>query len=140
VQGRWRFAKESWHVNYDFTPWLDVEGGPDLTVEDRFVGFKFVRYEIDRGGERAVRLEWWIDLGPQDGAGCPANEWTLIGAHEDAPGASWGSGATDCNAPADDQIMLWGGPWVTWRWDDTDAELRSMNVREIEPPATVPPP
>lgn len=139
VQGRWRFAKESWHVLYDHSPWRDLAGGPDLTAEDRFVGFKFVRYEFERGGERGVRLELWIDLGPQDAAGCPANEWTLVGTHEDHPDAeSWGSRADECGAPAGDQIMLWGGPWVTWRWDDTDAELRLMSVREIDPPAPSP--
>src|SRR5688500_19631022 len=79
VQARTRFAKESWHVTYDWSPWVDTAGGPDLTVEDRFVGFKYVRYEIERDGERGVRLELWMDLPPQGADGCPANEWTLIG-------------------------------------------------------------
>ncbi len=139
VQGRSRFAKESWHVLYDWTPWVDVAGGPDPIAANRFVGFKLVRYEMEHDGVPGVRLELWMDLGEQDAGGCPANEWTLIGSHEDHPNTgSWGSRATECNAPLDDQIMFWAGPWVTWRWDNTEAELRLMNVREIVPPVSAP--
>lgn len=136
VGGRVRFAKEPWHVNYAFTPWVD-EGGPDLTSEDRFIGIKYVRYEFERGGAAGVRLEVWLDLAPQGADGCPANEWVLVQAHDDHPDEGpWGDGADGCGAPDPEQIMLWGGPWVTWRWDDSEAELRLMNVREILPPAT----
>jgi hypothetical protein len=31
--------------------------------------------------------------------------------------------------------MFWGGPWVTYRWDNTTSKLRLMSVREITPPA-----
>jgi len=70
----------------------------------------------------------------------PANQWHLYRAAEDHPDSpSWGSQATDCDAPLDDQVMLWGGPWVTWRWDNTDSSLRLMSVREIVPPTNMPP-
>jgi hypothetical protein len=131
-----RFAKESWHVNYDHTDWEPVDGGIDYTADgDAWLGMKLARYEFESDGEVGVRLELWLDLEGVDGDGEPANAWELVNVREDHPGSpSWGSDATDCGAPDDDQIMLWGAPWVTWRWDGTTSRLRLMSVREILPP------
>jgi hypothetical protein len=41
---------------------------------------------------------------------------------------------------ASNQIIFWGGPHVTYRWDDTTARLRLASVREIVPPTDVPTP
>ena len=132
-----RFGKESWHVNYDYRDgWIDVDGGPDLTQDsERWIGMKVVRYRFEEGGEPGIRNELWLDLGGVDEAGDPANDWQLATTSDDHPNAeSWGSDATECDAPADDQIMFWGGPHVTWRWDGTTARLRLMSVREIVAP------
>lgn len=131
-----RVAKESWHVNYDFRPWTAVPGGIDYTTaRDAWLGMKVIRYEFTRDGARGVRNEIWLDLGGVDAAGAPANDWFLALVEEDHPSAgSFGTAATDCGCPVDDQIMLWGGPWVTWRWDGTTSSIRLMSAREIVPP------
>lgn len=142
ADGQTRLRKESWHVNYSNREWKDVPGAPDYTQEpDLWVGLKLVRYEFTRDGERGLRLEQWADLGGVRDDGTPSNDWTLINVEEDHPGApSWGGQATDCGAPADDQILFWGGPFATFRWDDTTSSMRLMSVRAIVPPADVSPP
>jgi hypothetical protein len=130
-----RFSKESWHVNYDFRPWKAAPGGFDLTAEkERWLGIKVVKYEFAQGAKKGIRNELWIDSGGVDASGAPANAWVRA-VVEDDHSASWGEQARQCNAPADDQIMLWGGPWVTFRWDNTTASIRLMSVREIIPPS-----
>jgi hypothetical protein len=132
-----RIAKESWHVNYHYRDgWQDVPDGIDYgAASDAWLGMKFIRHEFERDGAAGVRNEVWLDLAGIDAEGNPANDWQLVTVSEDHPDQpSWGSAATQCGAPADDQPMLWGGPWVVWRWDGTTARLRLMSVREIEPP------
>ena len=35
-----------------------------------------------------------------------------------------------------DQIMTWGGPIATFRWDGaTDVDIKNFSVREIQPPS-----
>jgi hypothetical protein len=142
TQARVRFGKESWHVNYDWRPWVDVPGGVDLTQSpDAWLGMKVIRFEFERDGEKGVRNELWLDLAGIDAAGAPTNDWKLIQVDEDHPGSpSWGAQATQCGVPADDQIMFWAGPWVTFRWDDTTATARLMSAREIVPPLSPPAP
>lgn len=132
-----RFGKESYHMAYDYRSWHDVDGGIDYTEhQDQWLGMKVVRYEFTRGGERGVRLELWLDLAGIDAGGNPANDWTLALVEEDHPDQEpWGEDATDCNAPSDTQPMLWGGPYVVYRWDNTESQIRLMTVREIVPPA-----
>lgn len=132
-----RFAKESWHVNYDHTSWTDVPGGINYADErTKWLGMKLVRYEITRAGERGVRVEHYLDLGGIDANGNPANNWALAGVREDHPSTPWGSNGGECGV-AEQQIMFWAGPWVTWRWDGTDSSLRLMSVREIVPPSDI---
>jgi hypothetical protein len=141
AQARVRIGKESWHVNYDWRAWTDVDGGLVLTRNlDAWLGMKVVRYRFERDGAEGIRNETWLDLGGSvDDGGCPGNDWQLVRVEEDHPGdESWGTDASECMAPAEDQIMLWGGPHVTWRWDDTTARLRLMDVREIVAPLDPP--
>ena len=96
---------------------------------------KYVKYEFTRNGQRGIRLELWLDLDGIDAAGNPRNNWQRVRVVEDHPdGGSWGADAQECRAPRADQIMFWGGPWVTYRWDNTTSKLRLMSVREITPP------
>lgn len=142
ADGRARMRKESWHVNYTSREWKEVAGAPDYTeAPDLWVGIKLVRYQIVRDGEPGLRLEQWVDLGGVGEDGAPANQWTLVNVEEDHPGApSWGEEATACGAPTDDQIMFWGGPYASFRWDDTTSRIRLMSVRAIVRPADLPPP
>jgi hypothetical protein len=140
ADARVRVRKENYHVNYFNRDWKQVAGGIDYTQnDDRWLGMKMVRYEIMRDGARGMRMEQYLDLGGIDADGNPVNDWQLVNVEEDHPSAgSWGSGATGCDAPATDQVMLWGGPWITFRWDGTTSSTRLMSVREIEAPADPP--
>ncbi|HEY0640163.1 MAG TPA: discoidin domain-containing protein [Pseudonocardiaceae bacterium] len=133
-----RYGKEQWHVKYHYKPWTSVPGGIDYTAErSRWLGMKYVKYEFTRGGQRGIRLELWLDLDGIDATGNPRNNWQKVRVVEDHPDAgSWGADAEECNAPEADQIMFWGGPWVTYRWDNTTSTLRLMSVREIVPPSS----
>ena len=33
-----------------------------------------------------------------------------------------------------DQIITWGSPTATFRWDDVLVDFRNLSVREIQPP------
>lgn len=141
-QKRARFGKESWHVNYDWRAWKTVPNGIDMTASpSAWLGMKVVRYEFSRSGQKGVRHELYLDTAGIDASGAPKNAWALTLVEEDHPSAgSWGSAAKQCGVPADDQIMLWAGPWLTFRWDDTTATARLLSAREIVPPANPPPP
>jgi hypothetical protein len=54
--------------------------------------------------------------------------------HEYADRGAWGSTMNRCGG-APDQLMTWGSPVATFRWDDTaDVDFRNLSVREIDPP------
>ena len=131
-----RYGKEQWHVKYHYKSWTSVPGGIDYTANrSLWLGMKYVKYEFTRNGQRGIRLELWLDLDGIDAAGNPRNNWQRVRVVEDHPdGGSWGADAQECRAPRADQIMFWGGPWVTYRWDNTTSKLRLMSVREITPP------
>ena len=46
----------------------------------------------------------------------------------------FGSDGEDCGGDPD-QIITWGGPIATFRWDNADdVDIKKFSVREIEPP------
>jgi len=106
---------------------------PDYTLSEnrsKWLGMKLVRYELTRDGRRIVRLEMYLDTSGVDGSGNPYNAWQLVASTEDTGG--WGDDLDLCGL-ASDQIILWGGPWIGYRWDDTTSRLRLMTIREIQP-------
>jgi hypothetical protein len=49
----------------------------------------------------------------------------------------WGTEGTECGG-APDQIISWGGPITTFRWDTaTDVDFKYLSVREIAPSAII---
>ena len=121
TSGRVRWAKEQWHVSYVFAPWLDSPA----TAGGKFVGFKTVMYNFQLNGETAVKLETWVD--PNN-----SNQWQKVYDFIDHGG--WGSEGEECNG-APDQIITWGGPIATFRWDDGNSiDIKNFSVREIIPP------
>jgi F5/8 type C domain len=132
-----RYGKEQWHVKYHYKSWTSVPGGIDFTANrSRWLGMKYVKYEFTRNGQRGIHLELWLDLDGIDANGNPRNNWQRVRVVEDHPDqGSWGADAQECHAPRADQIMLWGGPWVTYRWDNTTSKLRLASAREIVPPS-----
>jgi hypothetical protein len=121
--GRGRFAKEQWHVKYFYT--ADRNYTSYGSIRGRWVGFKTVMYNtVDSTGKTVVRLEDWIDENAN-------NTWKLVETRVDSGG--WGDAGEGCNG-APDQIIIWGGPIATFRWDDaTDVDFKWLSVREIQP-------
>jgi F5/8 type C domain len=124
--GRVRFAKEQWHVSYVFTD----HKRPMSSIEDRWVGFKGIMYNIEQNGETAVKMEIWVDKnedGNEDGP------WEKVDENIDAGG--WGDEGEECGGEPD-QIITWGGPIATFRWDGaSNVDIKNFSVREIEAPS-----
>jgi hypothetical protein len=123
--GRVRFSKEQWHVSYDFTDHKRPMG----SIEDRWVGFKGIMWNMEQNGETVVKMEIWVDKnedGRQDGP------WVKVDENIDSGG--WGSEGEECGGESD-QIITWGGPIATFRWDGArDVDIKNFSVREIQPP------
>ena len=124
--GRVRFAKEQWHVSYVFTDHKRAMG----SIEDRWVGLKGIMYNIEQNGETAVKMEIWVDKnedGNEDGP------WEKVDERIDSGG--WGDEDGECGGEPD-QIITWGGPIATFRWDGaSDVDIKNLSVREIQPPS-----
>ena len=120
-EGEARFAKEQWHVSYVFTDWKDVTN----SIRNRWIGWKFCCYNVDIGGGKlGVKLEAWLDDDNN-------NNWVKVNEYTDKGG--WGDEGGECNG-ADDQILTWGGPIVSFRWDNVDdCKWKKFSVREIDP-------
>jgi hypothetical protein len=123
--GRVRFSKEQWHVSYAFT---DQKRAMD-SAEDKWVGFKGIMWNAEQNGETVVKMEIWLDKnedGRQDGP------WEKVDENIDSGG--WGSEGGECGGEPD-QIITWGGPIATFRWDGaSDVDIKNFSVREIQPP------
>jgi hypothetical protein len=124
--GRVRFAKEQWHVSYVFTDHKRAMS----SIEDRWVGFKGIMYNVEQNGETALKMEIWVDMnedGNEDGP------WEKVDENIDAGG--WGEEGAECGGEPD-QIITWGGPIATFRWDGaSDVDIKNLSVREIQAPS-----
>ncbi|MGH9986225.1 MAG: hypothetical protein ACRD8W_19965 [Nitrososphaeraceae archaeon] len=124
-EGDSRFAKQQWFVSYTFT---DEKEKMTYHLEDRWIGFKFVVYNLPplKNGTIYVKLENWIN---ENGDGI---SWKKIDEKIDR--GHWGERGDHCDGdPA--QIITWGGPIATFRWDKADGvDIRYFSIREIEPP------
>ena len=88
---------------------------------------KYIVYNFQQpDGTTAVRLQSWFDANA-DG------KWIKINEFVDSGG--WGDQGSICGG-APDQLITWGGPIATFRWDNaTHVDFKNFSVREIEPPA-----
>jgi F5/8 type C domain/Bacterial Ig domain len=120
--GKSDFSKEQWHPGgYSFTEPLQVVD----PMEGRWIGYKFVMYNFEKNGEIVVKLENWIDEKNN-------NTWVKVDEHIDE--GDWGDKGDKCGG-SPDQIFSWGGPIVTFRWDDArDVDIKHFSVREIQSP------
>ena len=126
-----RFAKEQWHVSYEFTEKkkLKAAGTDSSSIEGKWIGYKFVVYNIeenddDNGKKTVVKMENWLDM-DNDG-----KDWVKVDEYLDDGG--WGDKGEECGGESD-QIITWGGPVATFRWDNArDVDFKNLSVREIE--------
>jgi Concanavalin A-like lectin/glucanases superfamily/F5/8 type C domain len=119
--GKVRFAKEQWHVSYVFTSLKTATS----SIEDKWVGIKFVVYNFQENGKTVVKTQLWLDTN---------NNGNFVKVDENVDRGSWGTEGGECGG-APDQIISWGGPITTFRWDTaTDVDFKYLSVREIVPP------
>jgi hypothetical protein len=124
--GTSRFAKEQWHVSYVHSERL----GPFSDPKADWVGFKTIMWNEIRGGETILRMENWVDANEDGNENGP---WVRIVEVTDDGG--WGDTGSECGGE-DDQIITWGGPIATFRWDAAnDVDIKNLSVREIQPPS-----
>jgi hypothetical protein len=119
--GKVRFAKEQWHVSYVFTNIKTATG----SIVDKWVGIKFIVYNFVENNKVVVKTELWLDTN---------NNGNFVKVDENVDRGGWGTEGTACGG-APDQIISWGGPITTFRWDTaTDVDFKNLSVREIMPP------
>ena len=119
--GKVRFAKEQWHVSYVFTSLKSAT----TSIEDKWVGIKFVVYNFQENGKTVVKTQLWLDK---------SNNGVFSKVDENVDRGGWGTEGGFCNG-APDQRITWGGPITTFRWDTaTDVDFKNLSVREIAPP------
>jgi hypothetical protein len=124
--------KEEWHVLYTDQPkpsWMleqkIVDGLGNLT--NRWIGLKNIVYNTDQNGTFYPTMEMWID---------ETNNGTWKKVYEYMDTGGWGSTMNRCGG-APDQLITWGSPVATFRWDDTaDVVLRiyqfgRLNLHDI---------
>jgi Bacterial Ig domain/PKD domain len=122
--GQTRFQKEQWHPSYFTTSWKNTALAPD--PRGKWFGFKYVVYNIQQNGKPAVKMENWLDA-KSDG------NWVKIDENVDSGG--WGTKAGQCGGGRPDQLIIWGGPVATFRFDGTtDLDFKNLSVREIQAP------
>ncbi len=70
-------------------------------------------------------MELWLDKN---------NDGMFVKVDEAVDKGGWGNAGGTCKG-APDQIITWGGPIATFRWDTaTDVDFKNLSVREIQPP------
>jgi hypothetical protein len=126
--GRVRVAKEQWHVSYVFSS--TTTPSPSASSFDRFIGFKAMIYNHQLAGETVVTTEIWVDRNPDSPT--LKNNWQKVYTFTDSGG--FGSDGEECGGEPD-QILTWGGPIATFRWDGADdVDIKNFSIREIQPP------
>jgi hypothetical protein len=119
--GKVRFAKEQWHVSYVFTSLKT----PTTSIEDKWIGIKFIVYNFVQNNNVVVKTELWLDTN---------DSGNFVKVDERVDNGGWGTEGAECGG-APDQIISWGGPITTFRWDTaTDVDFKNLSVREIIPP------
>jgi hypothetical protein len=109
-------AKEQWH---------GVTSSSHGSSLQRWTIGVLWHYNMQLNGKTVVKMESWVD--PNND-----NQWQKVYDFIDQGG--WGSEGGVCNG-ASDQIVTWGGPIASFRWDNGNSiDIKNLSVREITPP------
>jgi hypothetical protein len=119
--GETRWAKEQWHSGgYVFSEHQKSM----VPLNGKWVGFKTIMFNMEEAGKTAVKLEMWLDKDNN-------NQWVKVNERVDNGG--WGNNGGECGGDPD-QVITWGGPIATFRWDSaSDVDIKNFSVREIQP-------
>jgi hypothetical protein len=119
--GKTEFAKEQVHPDTTSTAEKSATG----SLTGKWIGFKFVMYNFQNNGKTFVKLETWLD---------PENDKHFVKVYEKIDSGGWGNDGAACGGSSD-QIITWGGPIATFRWDNANnVDIKWFSVREIKPP------
>jgi len=119
--GKTEFAKEQDHPDVTTTAEKTVAG----SLTGKWVGFKFIVYNFQQNDKTVVKLENWLDTD---------NDKDFDKVYEAIDSGGWGNDGGGCGG-SPDQIITWGGPIATFRWDNAnDVDFKWLSVREITPP------
>jgi hypothetical protein len=125
------FAKELWHGGGD-VGYTDKGGlASDVTspLFGRWVGIKFMAYNV--ANDTGTRMELWLDESNN-------NNWRKISEYVDDGDWAIHKPAPGCLNPLtgalmkDDDILLWGGEFATFRSDRNTFDFKHLSVREIQ--------
>jgi hypothetical protein len=120
TNGKFKFKKEMWHVNYDIKPYSGISVGSTM---NKWIGFKGIVYNLPDG---SVKLESYIDKDNN-------NNWQK--ATEFVDKGNWGDDMSHCNARTDGAAITWGSPMIIFKSNGVAYDFKKFSAREIVPPS-----
>jgi hypothetical protein len=120
TNGKFKFKKEMWHVNYDIKPYSGISVGSTM---NKWIGFKGIVYNLPDG---SVKLESYIDKDNN-------NNWQK--ATEFVDKGNWGDDMSHCNARTDGAAITWGSPMIIFKSNGVTYDFKKFSAREIVPPS-----
>jgi hypothetical protein len=119
TNGKFKFKKEMWHVNYDIKPYSGISVGSTI---NKWIGFKGIVYNLPDG---SVKLESYIDKDNN-------NNWQK--ATEFVDKGNWGDDMSHCNARTDGAAITWGSPMIIFKSNGVTYDFKKFSARQIVPP------
>jgi hypothetical protein len=119
TNGKFKFKKEMWHVNYDIKPYSGITIGSTM---GKWIGFKGIVYNLPDG---SVKLESYVDKDNN-------NNWQK--ATELVDKGNWGDDMTHCNARTGGAAITWGSPMIIFKSNGVTYDFKKFSVRQIVPP------
>jgi hypothetical protein len=113
------FKKKTYHHGGGYTGRTAVEENVVSELQDRWIGIKFMVYDVDNGD---VKLELWIDDGDE------TNNWRKVTEYIDD--GEWETEESHCDRS--DDYIIDSGTRATFRIDDSEFEFKKLSVKEIE--------
>jgi len=119
TNGKFKFKKEMWHVNYDIKSYSGITIGSTM---NKWIGFKGIVYNLPDG---SVKLESYVDKDNN-------NNWQK--ATEFVDKGNWGDDMTHCKAKTGGAAITWGSPMVIFKSNGVTYDFKKFSVRQIVPP------
>jgi len=133
--GATRFAKEQYHIAYNYTA---VTNQINTSLIGKWIGFKYIVYNKKVGTTSLVKQEIFVDIDN-------TNTWVKVDERSDTNG--WGAQGLQCKGNTEDFQISFGGPLAGFRIDNAQSiDFKWLSVREIngdaiaiQPPDAQPP-
>jgi hypothetical protein len=119
VEGDAFFKKKTYHHGGGYTERTAVAENVVSELQDRWIGIKFMVYDVDNGD---AKLELWIDDGDE------TNNWKKVTEYIDD--GEWETDESHCDRS--DDYIIDSGTRATFRVDDSEFEFKKLSVKEIE--------